>query len=376
MNSEAAVTDPVAMLDQRLQGGAARVNFDMDDSPDLSRLKPFSRLHDAVAWLNEHVTTCWRKADTEAMGHQSRHQWLARTAVATGVGAIILAIVLLALKQSLPGFITVAVWIEGLTVLAGVISVGVGLWAKSDRQWLGCRHRAERLRMLKFRALARTELWSGQDAQWKTWVENEIAALPAPDDLGPMEQWSQEDTSEADSPRSGNFSTEPATRQALVVYYRHKRLLNQADYFDRKGKLAGRSLAGKLRHQRERLFFITIGFVLFHFAADYLAVQMEQRHLTEAAHGWELASLWAIVLAAVLPVAGIGVRAWSAAFELSRKARSFAAKHQAMRKAVARLGNGTDELPVILAHIRHDELFLEQEHREWLRLLLDAEWFL
>ena len=55
---------------------------------------------------------------------------------------------------------------------------------------------------------------------------------------------------------------------------------------------------------------------------------------------------------------------------------STSAKHQAMHKAVARLGNGTDELPVILAHIRHDELFLEQEHREWLRLLLDAEWFL
>jgi hypothetical protein len=131
-----------------------------------------------------------------------------------------------------------------------------------------------------------------------------------------------------------------------------------------------------LRHQRERLFFITIGFVLFHFVADYVAVQMEQRHLAEAAHAWELVSLWAVVMTAVIPVAGIGVRAWSAAFELSRKARSFAAKHQAVRKAVANLGSGTDELPAILVHIRHDELFLEQEHREWLRLLLDAEWFL
>ncbi len=54
-----------------------------------------------------------------------------------------------------------------------------------------------------------------------------------------------------------------------------------------------------------------------------------------------------------MPVAGIGVRAWSAAFELSRKARSFAAKHQALRKAVARRGNGPDELPVILAHMRN-----------------------
>ena len=327
MNQQAAVTYPVATLDQRLQGGAARENFDMDDAPDLLWLKPFPRLHDAVAWLDEHVTARWREADAEAMRHQSRHQWLARIAVATGVGAIILAIVLLALKQSWAGLIAAAVWIEGITVLAGVISVGVGLWAKSDRSWLGCRHRAERLRMLKFKALARPELWSGQDAQWKTSVETEIAALPEPNDLDHLEQWSKEDNSEADAPAAGKLSIDPEIRQALAAYYRHKRLLNQAEYFDRKEKLAGRSLAGRMRHQRERLFFVTISFVLFHFAADYLAGQMEQRHLAEAAHAWELASLWAIVLAAVLPVAGIGVRAWSAAFELSRKARSFAARN-------------------------------------------------
>ena len=103
---------------------------------------------------------------------------------------------------------------------------------------------------------------------------------------------------------------------------------------------------------------------------------MEKQHHAEAARAWELASLWGIVVATVLPVAGIGVRAWSAAFELARKARSFEAKHQAMQKAIARLGKGEDELPAILAHLQHDELFLEQEHREWLRLLLDAEWFL
>ena len=78
----------------------------------------------------------------------------------------------------------------------------------------------------------------------------------------------------------------------------------------------------------------------------------------------------------MLPVVGVGVRAWSAAFELSRKARCFQAKRQAMETAVLRLGNGSDELHIILAHLWHNELFLEEEHREWLRLLLDAEWFI
>jgi hypothetical protein len=192
-NTGVSAVDPVATLDQHLQAGAALANFDMDDVPELPWLKPFPPLHDALAWLDEHVTALWRGADAAAIQHQIRHEWLARTAAATGAGAIILAVVQLALKQSRPGFTFIAAWIEGMTVLAGVISVGVGLWAKSDRKWLGCRHRAERLRMLKFRALARTELWSGQDAEWKAWVEGEIAALPAPDNLDHMEHWSKDD---------------------------------------------------------------------------------------------------------------------------------------------------------------------------------------
>lgn len=376
IDTEVSTADPVAALDQHLQTESLRARFDMDDAPELPWLRPFPPLHDALAWLNERVTPLWHEADAAAIQHQTRHEWLARTAAATGAGAIILAVVQLALRQSWPGLTFIAAWIEVVTVLAGVISVGVGLCAKSDRKWLGCRHRAERLRMLKFKAVARTELWSGQDAEWKAWVEGEIAALPAPNDLDHMEQWSKEDASEAESPAAVNCSASTNARRALAAYYQQKRLLNQGAYFERKGKQARASWAVKMRHQRERIFFVTIGFVLFHFAADYLASWTEQQHHAEAARAWEVASLWGIVVAAVLPVAGIGVRAWSAAFELTRKARSFEAKHQAMHKAVARLGDGGDGLPVILAHIQHDELFLEQEHREWLRLLLDAEWFL
>ena len=136
---------------------ATRANFDMDDAPDLDRLSPFPPLHDAAAWLDGHVTPLWRQADAAALRHQRLHERLARAAVATGAGAIILAVVQLALKQSWPGFAGVAAWTEGLTALAGFIAVGVGLRAKSDRKWLGCRHRAERLRMWMFNISTATE---------------------------------------------------------------------------------------------------------------------------------------------------------------------------------------------------------------------------
>ena len=106
-----------------------------------------------------------------------------------------------------------------------------------------------------------------------------------------MEHWSKDDASEAESSTLGNLSAHSNTQRALAVYYRHKRLLNQGAYFDRKGKQAGASWAVKMRHQRERIFFVTIGFVLFHFAADYLAGRMEQQHHAETARAWELASL-------------------------------------------------------------------------------------
>ncbi len=376
MSDICAPPESVARLDVHLRSQAGRAAFDMFDADELPVLEPFPRLHNAVAWLGQQLTPQWRTADGEAMRHQSRHQRLARIAIATGAGAIILAVVQLALRQSWPRMLATAGGLEIVIVLAAVASVFVGHWARSDRHWLGFRHRAEQLRMLKFRALARPELWAGHEAEWKGWLAAEIAALPAPDDLQTIERWSRQDTLEFPFADLQGVAASPEVRQALSTYYRHKRLLNQRDYFARKSREAEGNWTARLRHQRVRLFAVTIGFVLVHFAADVLAAHAERGNLTTAAHAWELVSLWSVVLAATLPVAGIGVRAWSAAFEFSRKARSFAAKHEAMDKAAARLENESSALPVVLGHLAHDELFLEQEHREWLRLLLDAEWFL
>ena len=377
MNDHALAVDPVIALNQHLEGGVKRLDFDMDDSPDFIKLEPFPLLHDALELLETTVADFWRKVDRDAILYQTRHRWLAGIAAATGSGAIILAVVQLALKQSWPSLTFLAAWLEGLTVLACFVSVLVGLCAKSDRKWLDCRHRAERLRMLKFKALSRVELWNEEWDQWQAWVKSQIQTLLGSDDPRQVEQWANDDSAEAEPQVSENLlPSHQHTRRALVVYYRHKRLLYQAAYFELEGKQAAASWEVKLRRRRELLFFVTIAFVLFHFAAHSFANHIDKQDHAAAARAWELASVWGLVVAAGLPVAAIGVRAWSAAFELARKARCFEAKRRALVKAVERLGNGTDELPLTLGHISHSELFLEQEHREWLRLLLEAEWFL
>jgi hypothetical protein len=370
-----ADTTAIALLEETLKSQSNRGDFDMNDGPELEALKPFPRLSEALIWLGKNVAEPWQRADAAAMVHQTRHGKLARTAIATGTGAIILAILQLALKLSWPGLVGPLFWLEVVTVLGGVVAVIVGLWAKADRNWLGERHRAERLRMLKFRALIHPLLWSGKTDEWRAWVQSRFQELNGAGEFERIEDWSRGDQPEPAQPHiSGRLEASDDTA-ALVMYYRCKRLANQRDYFERKGVQAKAQAAWQ--HQlRLPLFFVTLGCVLFHFGADWLSIRMSHAGNHEAAHLWELASLWGVVLAAVLPVYGVGVRAWTSAFEHARKARSFAAKRVAMDQAIDRLDQEKGDLAAILDHTQHDELFLEQEHREWLRLLLDAEWFL
>lgn len=375
MSGSPTNADAIARLEEALKSQSNRSDFDMNDLPELETLEPFPRLHEALVWLGEQVAAPWRQADVAAIVHQDRHSLLARTAIGAGTGAIILAVLQLALKLSSPQLMVAARWLEMVTVLGAVAAVVIGLWAKADRNWLGERHRAERLRMLKFRALIHPALWSGKQIEWKAWVQSRLQGLADAGRFKRIEKWSRGDKPEPSQPRIAGDLQAAGEAMALAVYYRHKRLANQGGYFMRKGAQA--EVRSAWQHRlRLPLFFVTIGCVLFHFVAEWLGARTEHAGNHEAAHLWELVSLWGVVLAAVLPVYGVGVRAWTSAFEHARKARSFAAKHAAMQSAIARLEQEKGELAAILDHTQHDELFLEQEHREWLRLLLDAEWFI
>lgn len=123
----------------------------------------------ALQWLEAMVTEPWRAADQKAKRSQSQHRLPARTAIATGTAAIVLAIVQLSIKLTWRQWTSVALEIEALAVVAAVIAVTVGLTAKYDRKWIGQRHLAERLRMLKFRALG--EIRRLDPTRWRKWVE-------------------------------------------------------------------------------------------------------------------------------------------------------------------------------------------------------------
>jgi len=120
------------------------------------------------------------------------------------------------------------------------------------------------------------------------------------------------------------------------------------------------------------LFFASVICVLIHFGLEWGAhrvVPEWQRRLDDA-------GIWFVALAAIIPVVGAGIRAWFGAFELTRSASLYKEKLAAIDRATERLQEHAHDLAAIRRDIGSTEQFLKQEHREWLRLLHDAEWFL
>jgi len=345
----------------------------MEDGPEREVLKPFAILKRAVASLDELVTVAWRAADRSALRHQAEHRLLARVAIMAGTTAIALAIVQLAVRLTRPDWSTGPAILEAVAVTAGTVAIGVGLTTKHDKKWLGQRHLAERLRMLKFQALCRPDLWSGKSEAWDSWVRNQIGLLKGADDYERINAWTLSGKAEIDDPAMVSDSVEPQSAHALAVYYRHKRLAYQASYFDRQSARYARE-AGPLQHISVPLFLASVVMVLIHFGSDLLSERLGVG-AESAVTSLKLIAGWSAALAAILPVISIGVRGWMNAFELPRSSSLYAAKGRALGIASVHLIHDQGDFAATLRHAARDEHFLENEHREWLRLLREAEWF-
>lgn len=377
MTKQAKREDSLERLERHLAAqmilGERSGTFDMCDEPEAQVLAPFAELRAALQWLEEKVTEPWRAADQKALRTQSQHRLLAQTAIITGTAAIVLAVVQLSIKLTWRQWTSIALVLEAAAVVAAVVAVAVGLTAKYNRQWLGQRHLAELLRMLKFRALG--EIWRLDPISWRKWVEDQLDELNGAADFERVEQWSREGDVEPYDPRITTSSLDPNSAKALTIYYRIKRLDFQANYFKSRHDTYTRQ-TGRWLHLSLPLFLASVFCVLAHFAAEFWDRRLQSAGDVHGAEVWHNIAIWCVALAAVIPVLGIGVRAWFAAFELPRSASLFAAKHRALVRASAHLQEDSDDVAATLRHMAQSEHFLEHEHREWLRLLSDSEWFL
>jgi len=343
----------------------------MNDAPDGEMLAAFPEFAAALDWLAEIVTTPWREADAQALLSQARHRTVARVAIVSGTAAVAFAVIQLATKLTFPAVTFLALYLELIAVAAAGIAVTIGLWAKVDRRWLGKRHLAERLRMLRFRALER--LWCLDPDTWRRWVEDQRAQLDGVDNFTRLVEWSKGGDVEPSKLLIGNHALDVRFAQALTMHYRVKRLQFQAGYFKRRREAYERQV-GRWPHVTLPLFLASVTCVLIHFLLETIAHSGAVRE--SAAHVLENVAVWFVAFAAIIPVIGSGVRAWFAAFEVPRSASLFEAKQHAIERAAKDLARDSGDIIATQHHMSSTEHFLEHEHREWLRLLRETEWFL
>ncbi len=412
-------------LDTQLElarpGGPREGDFDMDDEAELARIAGFPRLNEALQYLQTNLFPVWKKIDANAILFQRTHRLLARIVIITGTLAIILAVFQMALTRSVkeqdthktsppahevapphaatsgsPPELTageptaglgknesakletneesllgkLAVVLEGFAVVAGTIAVLIGLRTKRDRKWLGERNRAQRLRLLKFSALGWDELFCEDLTSWKQRLEREVAGLAAPISEKDLREWSEVEFSAAKSVACGAATKDASLPAAVRTYYGIKRLEFQERYFkDRAHRLHAE--AHHLRHLSLPIFVISTACVLIHFLAEGL------QHSNSAPWvRWDIVGVWSLTLGIIIPIAGLGARVWLGAFEPHRSANLYACKHRTVEDLRKRMDHLKNEPQAWTAYVAEVELFFENEHREWLRLMLETEWML
>ncbi len=358
-----AQAETLADWDSHLEGrftaamaGEGAWLFDMDDSADLAtgKLDAFPIAKEAITHLQNVVYPAWLKADKEACRDQKRHRWAATFAIWPGIIAIVCA----TLQLAFPGEKATLGHCETIAVAVAFVSVIVGLLMHLHHGWLSSRQKAERLRILKFSSLSDPQLWCDL-ALWKKKVTSDVEKLNEMN-THLAKDWAMKlDSVASDLPAPPECEVPTADIQAITILYRVKRLKFQRHYFAfQSGRAARRSLLSDKRIALG-LFFLCVAIVLmhvFHVGGYY----------------WE-APL--IAMAALLPVLGFGIRAWVLAFEAPRSRNLYSAKALALDAYIERSHEKLSDTQTMLQHIARGEQFFENEHREWCRLQMEAEWF-
>jgi hypothetical protein len=338
-------------------------NDDMHDLPQ--DMPPNQPLRDALTLCQKTVEPAYRQADALALRHQRYHRLLTITAAVFGTTAVLLAIV--QLSDLFPGMWPVQ--LSGIAVALALIAVITGLVSSQRFNWLLERHKAERYRLLKFRFLIDPVLWGEEEEKAKarmSQLANEVEDIRTLNRKA-LHRWIDED--EVPEALTLPGKTDEKITRDLVEYYQRKRLGVQMDYF------AVRARRNVRMHRYTwflppLFFFSSVLAVSGHFIYDIVA----SAHGSQAEVTTSNLFVLFVVLAAAFPVIGAGVRTLRTAYEFARNNSRFRAKLVALSSLAERLRQ-ENEPEAIFRDLWSCEQILESEHREWLRLMIEGEWF-
>jgi len=327
-------------------------------------------LHDALVEMATVLTPPYQRADQQAMNLQTLHKTVVVSAAWLGFAAICGALAQFIVKsgQGILDIDLICAVFAGAAVLLGVVAS----WKK---RWFLQRHRAERLRLFKYRALL--ELVQSSDTpealvRWKAHLRAEVARIENTD-WPKMMEWAEVKNFNEIAPFRPVSAAENQTLQELREYYTTKRLEFQMDYFYRKAEQY--ELTDQwLRILPPALFLVGIAFALVHFLLGYRDLQNAGSASAASSDHTVSLSLIFIVASVFCVVLSSTIRVIRSANEYARNTGRFRAKYFALTWIANRFGSIEDSTQTIALWSEAEQI-LEEEHREWLRLMVETEWF-
>jgi hypothetical protein len=345
------------------------VSDDMHDSAeDLARLAPWPSLHDAVVRIGELISPTFDALDARALANQKRYRWVILVTASGGSLAVLAALAQLTLERlgydAEPAAMTevVAILVTGVAIIVGV-HFG---WLE---HWLLDRFRAEQLRLLKFDSLLDPRLWGSTTTKgaWRAELlsaHDRIAELKAEE----LKHQSERESIPRLPTRDDCCDIAPDAFDALLGYYRRKRIVSQRDYFAA-ARLRGPSF---LDHPKLLPAFFAASVIMV--AAHVVVGFFSGAHAEGASAA--AASTLLIAASAGLPVTWAGIRTYRTAREFSRNLARSTARREMLDEVARRLDEDRRSDPTsLLGELQICELVLDSDQREWLRLMREVEWY-
>lgn len=371
------------------------------------RRQPVDELHDApedlelpgrfgeyLRYARETLTKAFVAADAAAIRYQGRHRWT------TGIAAILGTITLLAstahVVTTRPPLWAVKIELGGAVL--SVFAVLIGISAAWHEKWLVARYQAEQFRLLKFDFLSQEHLWKQPAGTWQRELEHRMQQI------GVINRSRLEDQADEDhvvpliSPEL-TASIPANERRAISSYYLRRRLEVQISYFSR---MASKKSWWPLENRRLApiVFFGSLALLTYHLTHELETHRPESIAATRNAQapvaspagagassqeagaskasdtepadrpvpGFLLASL-------ALPALWAGVRTFRSANEFGRNRARSAAKRSALTEVAERMERDPPPIQSLLQNVALAESVLAGDQGEWLRLMLEAEWY-
>jgi hypothetical protein len=357
---------------------------DMRDGEDIRELE--NPLGLVISYIHTSLYETYDEYDREAIAKQKYHRAFSACAVFFGTFAIVLSILQVFLRAyGYPGSLLnnpeLAIFEKG-AFLTAIIAIAIALGSRLLKDWLKKRYLAEQCRTLKFRALihpylsfSSDDVWTDRFTRWKKRFDDEVTLLKKRDQLTLEEILVTDKINDPPHDASGSpFNVRYLT--ILTDYYQKKRISTQIEYFSSRA----RSFRTANKNTERIPEYCFIGGVVF--AGVQFGIELFNSQLLTFMTETNVKELQALTLliTLILPSVGVAARTWRSSIEVSRNASLFSAKYKALKQFDMRLTEERAKENVnweeILKIMWECENFFENENREWLRIMHDAEWFL